>query len=72
MKKLLLVITFFLIVSLGACNTAPSDYVSQEDYNKLEQSVIELEERTTQLESTMDNLVCSIGLNGQYDCYVNQ
>lgn len=64
MKKLLLVLTFLLTLSLGACNNAPEDFVSQEEYNLLEERVLALEEE-------LGSLVVTRGLNGQVDYYVN-
>lgn len=65
MKKLLLVITLVLTMGLGACGIAPDTYVSQDEFDGLEERVIELE-------ATLESLVCSVGLNGQYDCYINE
>ena len=64
MKKLLVVMTFLLALVLVGCESTPQDYVSQEEYDVLE-------ERVEELELIIDNLVVTDGLNGQRDYYVN-
>lgn len=65
MKKLLLVIiSLITVLSLGACDNAPQD-------TELEEQVLLLEERVDAIELVLDNMVISVGLNGQTDVYIN-
>jgi hypothetical protein len=65
MKKLIgLIITLVLVLGLGACSSAPAD-------TDLEDRVEVLEEQVIDLQETLDNMVVSVGLNGQTSYYVN-
>ena len=63
MKKLILVLTIILVISMGACSNAPNnDYVTQDQLN----------EQVAILNSRFDNLIMSEGLNGQISYYENE
>ena len=55
MKKLLLILSFFLVVGLGACENAPTD-LPNEDYVTIEQYE-ELDERLAYVESYLKRMV---------------
>jgi len=64
MKKILLALIFLLVISLAGCDSPAIDYASQDDYEALE-------ERVSELETYLDQLVVTTGLNGQVDYYIN-
>ncbi len=65
MKKLLLMFSLLLVLSLGACNSVPTD-------TDLENRVDILEQQVSELEQILIDLEIIEGLNGQREYFVPQ
>ena len=80
MKKLILVLTIFSVMLLGACASSDSpdleeDTITMEELElrleALEEDYIASQEQIDLLEERFNNLVVTTGLNGQIDYYEN-
>lgn len=76
MKKIiLLILTISLVLTLGACSTAPGitdEYATKTDLELLEEKISDLEFEMQEIQEIIDNLGITRGLNNQVSIYENQ